>query len=223
MTLRGRLVLALLRVARLPRLEPVAVDATTERRFQAVADRLLDGRAAELPEQRLDFLRWLAQRGTVVFHGSPSGNLAELHTERETRDATPWGDQQAVYATTDPVWAIYFACNVRGAPGFRSTRNGSMGRAGSSLYPREYFFSHNRGSQPAWADGWLYLLPPDPFEPEPLLAGVIDTAQLVSRVPVRPLARVAVSPEDFPFRERISFHREREPIWLSLVRYGCLH
>jgi hypothetical protein len=40
----------------------------------------------------------------------------------------------------------------------------------------------------------------------------------VSRVPVKPLARIDVTPEDFPFRERIGYYRDREPIWISLLR-----
>ena len=219
-TVRGALLLAFLRAARLPRLDPVRVDDETAQRWAAVADELVAGGEPELPEPRLDFLRWLAQRGDVVFHGSPRGELDELRTERETRDATAWGDQQAVYATTDPVWAIYFACRARGAHGFRSTRNGTLGRAGGPLYPRAYFFSHNRGSVPQWTDGWLYLLGAETFEADGPAAGVIDTAHLVSPVGVRPLARVPVRPADFPFRQRIRFHREDEPIWVSVARCG---
>ena len=211
----GRLLVLYLRLARLPSLGPVAEKPG----FDAVADKLVAGGAPELPEPRLDFLRWLAANRAVVFHGSPLGDLAELSTERRSRDATAWGNQQAVYATTDPVWAIYFAC-LRRDGGFRGTRNGTMGRSGGPLYPRSYFFVHNRGSQSPnrFGPGALYLLPPDTFAAEPPLAGVIDTAHLVSRVPVTPLARIEVTPADFPFRDRIGYYREREPIFVSLLR-----
>jgi hypothetical protein len=32
------------------------------------------------------------------------------------------------------------------------------------------------------------------------------------------LARIDVTPEDFPFRDRIGYYRDREPIWISLLR-----
>ena len=217
--IRGRLLRLYLRLARLPRLDPPEVDTETEQRFQALADALLAGDDSPLPEERIDFLRWLAANRNVVFHGSPRADLAELSIERKSQDMTEWGNQQAVYATTDPVWAIYFAC-LRRDDGWRGTRNGSMGSPRGPLYPRSYFFVHNRGSQSPerFGPGSLYVLPPETFEAEPPLGGVIDTAHLVSRTSVRPLARVEVTPADFPFRDRIGYYRDREPIFVTLLR-----
>lgn len=217
--LAGRLFLLYLRLARLPSLPPVAADAAVEAVFAGAADALLAGETVSVPEPRLDFLRWLADHRPVVFHGSPRDGLTELSTERRSRDATAWGDQQAVYASTDPVWAIYFAC-LRRDRGFTGTKNGSLGRPGGPLYPRRYFFLHNHGSASPhrFGPGSLYVLRPDTFVPDTPLAGVIDTAHLVSHEPVRPLARVDVTPEDFPFRERIGYYRAREPIGVSLFR-----
>ena len=217
--LAGRLFLLYVRLARLPSLPPVVVDAATESVFSAAADALLAGQAVSIPEPRLDFFRWLAENRPVVFHGSPRDDLTELSTERRSTDTTAWGNQQAVYASADPVWAIYFAC-LRRDRGFTGTKNGSMGEPGGPLYPRRYFFLHNHGSATPerFGPGSLYLLPPDTFVADKPLAGVLDTAHLVSHEPVRPLARLAVTPEDFPFRERIGYFREREPIFVSLFR-----
>ena len=218
-TVGARLMLGWLRLARLPSLPPVVVDAETEAEFAALADTLLAGGSSALPARRLDFLRWLAVDRPVVFHGSPLDDLRELSTERRSHDAKPWGDQQAVYASTDPVWAIYFAC-LRRDRGWTGTRNGTLGEAGGPLYPRRYFFLHNRGSASPdrFGPGSLYVLPPDSFAAEQPLADAIDTAHLVSRSPVKPLARIDVTPEDFPFRERIGYYRDREPLWVSLLR-----
>lgn len=219
--MRASLVWGCLRLARLPSLPPPVVDHDAEARFAALADRLLAGEAVAVPEPRLDFLRWLAENRPVVFHGSPRDDLRELSTERHSRDATAWGNQQAVYASSDPVWAIYFAC-LRRDRGFTGTRNGSLGRAGGSLYPRRYFFLHNRGSASPgrFGPGSLYLLSPRTFVADEPLAGGIDTAHLVSHEPVRPLARIDVTPADFPFGNRIGYYRDREPIWVSLLRAG---
>jgi hypothetical protein len=221
--MRASLVWGCLRLARLPSLPPPVVDAAAEARFTSAADELLAGEPVAIPEPRLDFLRWLAENRPVVFHGSPRADLRELSTERQSRDSTAWGNQQAVYASSDPVWAIYFAC-LRRDGGFEGTRNGSLGRAGGPLYPRRYFFLHNRGSAAPdrLGAGSLYLLSPSTFVADEPLAGAIDTAHLVSRQPVRPLAGIDVTPADFPFGNRIRYYRDREPVWISLLRAGSL-
>lgn len=218
--MRASLVWGCLRLARLPSLPPPVVDPEAEARFTAVADVLLAGEPVAIPEPRLDFLRWLAENRPVVFHGSPRADLRELSTERQSRDATAWGNQQAVYASTDPVWAIYFAC-LRRDGGFTGTRNGSLGRAGGPLYPRRYFFAHNRGSASPdrLGPGSLYLLSPSGFVADEPVAG-LDTAHLVSHEPVLPLVRIDVTPTDFPFGNRIRYYRDREPIWISFLRAG---
>src|SRR5215472_11241251 len=215
-TLRGRLLWGLVHLARLPSLPPPAVDPETEARFAATADALIAGETFAVPEPRLDFLRWLAENRDVVFHGSPRGDISELSTERKSRDSTAWGNQQAVYGSTDPVWSLYFAC-LRRDHGWTGTKNGSMGLAGGSLYPRHYFFLHNRGSASPdrFGPGSLYLLPPATFVADEPIAGAIDTAHLVSREPVRPLARLDVTPADFPFRDRVRYYRDGEPDWVS--------
>jgi hypothetical protein len=218
-TLRRTLVWGCLRLARLPSLPPPVVGAEAEAAYASVADALLAGEPVEVPDARLDFLRWLAGNRPVVFHGSPRADLRELSTERQSRDTTAWGNQQAVYASTDPVWAIYFAC-LRRDRRWTGTRNGSLGRPGGPLYPRRYFFLHNRGSASPdrFGAGSLYLLSPTGFVADEPLAGAIDTAHLVSHQPVRPLARLDVTPADFPFRDRIRYYRDGEPSCVSLLR-----
>lgn len=211
----GRRLLPLIaRAARLPSLPP----PQGRPGFEEAADALLGGGSPPLPEPRLDFLRWLAVARDVVFHGSQRGDLAELSTERRSRDSTEWGDQEAVYATSDPVWAIYFAC-LRRDRGWTGTMNGSVGSAGGPLYPRWYFFLHNRGSESPerFGPGSLYLLPPDTFVAQPPVARLLDTAHLVSHEPVKPLARVAVTPDDFPFRDRIRYYRDGVPVWRAFL------
>ncbi len=109
-SLRTWLMWGFVRLARLPSLAPPVVGPEDEAWFAAAGDRLLAGEAVEIPQPRLNFLRWLAENRPVVFHGSPCDDLAELSTERRPSCSTAWGNQQAVYASTDPVWAIYFAC-----------------------------------------------------------------------------------------------------------------
>jgi hypothetical protein len=157
--------------------------------------------------------------GDVLFHGSGRDDLDVLEPIRRSRDKTEFGDQEAVYATTDPVWAMYFALLRRGRP--LSTRNASIGIAAGQLYPRWYFFSLRGGylDEP-FENGWVYLLPREDFTPEPPLAGKLDTAQWVSSSAVRPVGRIAVKPSDFPFRDLLVKHREREPMLVTSLRAG---
>lgn len=219
MNVRGSALTGLLRLLPLPSLPPVVVDPATDTEFARAADALLADGKAELPPRRLDFLRWLAENRSLVFHGSPRNDLSELSTERRSKDTTAWGNQQAVYASSDPVWAIYFAC-LRRDNGWTGTRNASMGRPGGPLYPRQYFFLHNRGSESPgrFGAGSLYVLPPESFVADAPLAGVVDTAHLVSHSPVKPLARIDVTPQDFPFCERVAYYRDGESIVTSLLR-----
>ena len=182
--------------------------------FADAADALLRGESPGLPEPRVQFLRWLGANRPVAFHGSPRDDLDELSTERRSTDTTDWGNQAAVYATADPVWAIYFAV-LRRDHGWTGTRNASL-RIGRR---RVYFFAHNKGSESPdrFGPGTLYLLPPDTFEAQPSVLG-IDPSHLVSKLPVRPLARIAVTPDDFPFRDRLTYYTEGERIWVTMLR-----
>jgi len=154
--MRARLTRAFLRASGLPSLGPV-VPGPGER---ASFDEVLAVAEPTTDISLLTLLRWIAQERGVLFHGSQRDDLLALEPIRLTRDSTPFGDQQAVFVASDPVWSIYFAALRRGN-GFRSTRNGSLGVPGDALYPRWHYFSHNEGAERAgrFGDGWLYVLP----------------------------------------------------------------
>jgi hypothetical protein len=216
--LKTQLTRAFLRASGLPSLDPVVLDPADDVRFAAAADDLLERAERPPPDIPLvRLLRWLAQERGVLFHGSLRDNLTILEPIRHTRDSAPFGDQKAVFAASDPVWAIYFATLRRG-DGFRSTRNGSFGLPGV-LYPRWYFFSHNEEAERdrRFGDGWLYVLPRESFEPEPPTFG-IDPGQWASLASVTPLVRLPVTAADFPFADRVFSHRIGEPMWRTYLR-----
>jgi hypothetical protein len=69
--------------------------------------------------------------------------------------------------------------------------------------------SRNLLPQKPWREGTVYILPADSFitQPPMYLENVeIRTAQLASLTPVEPLARLVVTPEDFPFLAQIRGH-----------------
>jgi len=74
-----------------------------------------------------------------------------------------------------------------------------------------YFFSIDDDALPhqPWRSGTIYILPRAGFEQQPRESyrGVdVETAQWASPTPVQPLARMAVSPDDFPFLAQIRAH-----------------
>src|SRR5687768_11030395 len=138
---------AVLTILGLPRAAPVRVGGEQTDAYAAAADRLLSaegGRvdAADLPSPLMPFLCWLSENRPVLFHGSPRDDIEELTPIRMSRDASAFGDQQAVYATDDPIWAAWFAVVSRA--GMRGMRNASIGLARRGVFPRWYFFSVDR-------------------------------------------------------------------------------
>ena len=74
-----------------------------------------------------------------------------------------------------------------------------------------YFFSISRPAlrQQPWRVGTIYLLPGDTFDTQPRIAAGdtwVHTAQVASSVPVRPVAKLTVGPDDFPLLHEIRGH-----------------
>jgi hypothetical protein len=97
----------------------------------------------------------------------------------------------AVFASDDAIWPLYFATVRREA-----LRHGYINWAAHVRDSSRYVFSI--GADPAapesWSDGTIYLLPAGSFR------RTGGSRELVSETAVEPRARLAVTPEDFPFR-----------------------
>ncbi|ONI68286.1 hypothetical protein BWI15_35295 [Kribbella sp. ALI-6-A] len=208
----------LLGLPRLPDLPPL--DHATHRAYEEFTKNYVDpaGSQAQLhpPGPTATYLQWLADHRRVLFHGTKRDNLSELRPDRESEDSTTFGNQRAVFASDDPVWAMWFALLARG-PGFRSTRNGTWSVRGETQH-RQYFFSVDTDQPDAelLTDGWLYIVPRDGFAAEPATAGLLQSAQWVNPNPVRTLARIAVTPADFPFTGMIGRHTGSESMLRTL-------
>lgn len=178
--------------------------------FDALLEATPDGGtiAYDLPQPKWWLLHHLVERGFLL-HGSNEGAIDEFRT-RQTFDAhdTPI---DAVFATDDAIWPLYFA--VVNRPVARSYINWcehpGNGRS-------RYLFSI--GSDPSdpasWTDGTIYVVPRDTFEPTPA------SRELTSRTPVRPRARVPVSPADFPFKGRTLGHRRGDSVRRVSIRHA---
>jgi hypothetical protein len=180
----------------------------------AMVDRGLDADA--IVRRGGDVTRWkflcgIADRSAIAFHGTGNPNI-ERFEPRQPMDFAPFGHQKAVFATSDPIWAMFYAIVDRDR--YRiSLNNGCIalvdeeGRLGRP----HYYFSISRGALPQrpWRAGYVYLLPSQSFveqPPGPYGDHVARVPQLASPVAVKPFARLQVAPEDFPFLTHIRGH-----------------
>jgi hypothetical protein len=156
------------------------------------------------------FLCYITERHNLALHGS--GNMGIRRFEpRQPVDLQEFGAQKAVYAAADGIWPLYFAIvdrtkspSIMNACIYPERADGTMGDA-------HYFFSISRQAverQP-YQQGMVYLLPRDTFVLQPAMeldGWRIHTAQLASLEAVVPVAKLAVTPEDFPFLAQMRTH-----------------
>jgi hypothetical protein len=149
-----------------------------------------------------------AADGDVLFHGSNSRTI-EMFEPRPQMTAHD-RPVTAVFATPDPLWAMFFA--VTDTTLAIGRWNMCLLPAASGLPRTRYFFAVRGDPRTVWTDGAVYLLPKDTFVPSDIPAEWISTA------PVRPLDVVAVGRDDFPFADRVFRFKHPEPEWVRLAR-----
>jgi hypothetical protein len=156
---------------------------------------------------RWRFLCSLAARRRIAFHGTGDPGI-ERFEPREPVDFAPFGRQRAVFATSDPIWAMFYAIVDRRR--YRLTLNNGclvLEDTGDAYY----YFSVSRQAlaRRPWRTGYVYFLPADTFVEQPgdVYAGhQARVPQLASPVAVTPFARLRVAPRSFPFLGRIRGH-----------------
>ena len=163
-----------------------------------------------LPWSKWQFLCHLADHHDLAMHGSGDPNIA-LFEPRQSNDLNEFGNQKAVYAASDGLWAMFFAIVDRDR--VRSVTNACVRLAdeAGTLQGPYYVFSISQSALPnqPWRTGTVYLLPRKTFTGQPPIAFAsyqVHIAQLASFVPVQPLAKLTVTPDDFPFLRQIRGH-----------------
>ncbi|OEO28366.1 hypothetical protein VW23_005030 [Devosia insulae DS-56] len=187
---------------------------------QAAFDALFDDAVAagpntlidyDLPWPRWQFISHIVDTRQLISHGSPDGAIEQFEP-RQSHDAHPFGNRQAVYGASDGLWSMYYAILDRAThPMLLVNSAARVELDDGSLGDPFYFFSISQPALDARAfrAGTLYLLPRDSFEQmPPLMVGGqrAHVPQWASLKAVTPLARIAVAPEDFPFLEQIRGH-----------------
>lgn len=199
----------------LPR-PPMGLDAGVTAAF----DRLLAEAAQRGPEEPIDytldapkwqFLCYLCEAHEVVLHGSGRGDIAEFEA-RQSNDTDEFGNRCAVYAASDGIWPMYFAIANRDGP-VESLINACfrvVDDEGNTSRPY-YYFSINEDAfeGDAWRNGTVYILPRATFEQQPLDVSrdmTVEIEQWASPVNVKPLAKLDITPDDFPFLSQVRGH-----------------
>lgn len=163
-----------------------------------------------LPQPRWQFLCYVADHRDIALHGSGDLEIARFEP-RQSNDLNEFGNQKAVYAASDGLWAMFFAIVDRDR--VKSVTNACVRLADETgaLHGLYYVFSVSQSALPAqpWRTDTVYLLPRKTFTVQPPLPFgpyQVHIAQLASLLPVQPLAKLTVTPEDFPFLKQIRGH-----------------
>jgi hypothetical protein len=174
---------------------PLAIDPPARRAFDQLLERAARDPSGlieyELAWPKFVFLSYAVHARKLLLHGTTSPDLELLrpspafdHGARET---------SVVSATNDGISPLFYAALNRDEAG--SLWNGSLHvRRGGCPHRYYFFFIGADPSDPrCWSDGTVYLLPKRPFHP------TFIPNEWESPREVRPIARLAVGPEDFPF------------------------
>jgi hypothetical protein len=163
-----------------------------------------------LPWPRWQFLCHLADHHGVALHGSGNPQITAFEP-RQPQDLTEFGNQKAVYAASDGLWAMFFAIVDRERVTSITNACVRLEDETGRLHDPLYVFSVSRSALPTqpWRTGTVYLLPRSTFTVQPSIAFgpyQVHIAQLASFEPVQPLAKLTVTPADFPFLMQIRGH-----------------
>jgi hypothetical protein len=163
-----------------------------------------------LPYSKTDFLDYLAIKHNIIFHGSNIPDLETIKPIRKSLDTSAFGNRKQIFASPDPIWAMWFALFNKHE--VRKTTNACM-RVGSqrSNWIKYYHFElpQELNPQTAFVNGTLYLCNAEDF-PERAENGWyeffgIEFEEWGCERIARPLAKIGVSTQDFPYLDQVEF------------------
>jgi hypothetical protein len=196
----------------------VNVDKTMQIAFDELLHATLDTGGCltipfNFPWPKWQFLCYVADHHDIALHGSGDPNIA-LFEPRQSNDLSDFGNQKAVYAASDGLWAMFFAIVDRSRVESITNVCIRLVDETGTLHGPYYVFSVSRSALPGqpWRTGTVYLLPRKTFTVQPPLAfgsNEIQIAQLRSFEAVQPLAKLTVTPADFPFLTQIRGHDDQ--------------
>lgn len=203
---------------------PMTLDSDKESAFAALFEQVLNGDGQlldyRLPYPKHEFLRYLAQQEQFIFHGSAKPDIDEFSIRRtsiELKDKSGRGNVQGIYGTHDALWPLFFAV-VNRSKITGSIRNGVsyyQNGAGEETAVYQFSINHEWLDKEPWHTGTLYVLPRATFRRMPMTSAGGLSNEWVSEQPVKPLVRLSIAPEDFPFLEQVGGHDDSELLGLE--------
>ena len=151
-----------------------------------------------------EFLRFLVEFKGLLMHGSNNADIDVMNPVRFSTDAGAPGNVSGVYADKDHIRPMFFAIvNRKRCFGLTNgfvdrNEDGSMADGGEvGVHSRFYYLSidHKGLQREPWCEGTVYVLPPDTF--------TYWGSQYTSRVPIKPLMKIAIHPDDHPLLPEI--------------------
>ncbi|HTX80057.1 MAG TPA: hypothetical protein VMC62_10330, partial [Longilinea sp.] len=206
-------------------LPPPPVEMTPEKQnaFERLWHATPQGRLIDfhLPYPKWEFLTYLCETKELVLHGSQNPGI-DIVEPRQANDKRSFSNQHAIYATTDGIWVLYFAILDRKKFPGMSLFNSCMRvrLPGGQLSESTYFFSitHSALVQQPWCQGIIYILPRGPFQqeaPQKMQGMEIVFPHWISTTSAKPVAKLSVEPQDFPFLAQIHGHNDEKLMQLA--------
>lgn len=176
----------------------------------------------ELPYPKHEFVQYVMDKDIFIFHGSNNREIETfepVRTSVELYDKAGSGNLQAVYGTHDAFWSMFFS--VVNRTQLKGTiRNGVMyfhNQQGEQLAVYNFSISADQLPEKPWIEGALYFLPRGAFERQRLTPDSFSN-EWTSQQPVKPIAKLSIRPEDFPFLENIAGHDDS--MFFRLEQFG---
>jgi len=177
-------------------------------------DALARGRNAlieyDLRWPKVSFLNYLCDRCGYVAHGSIRQDLEVLEPVRLSTDESEFGGGMRVFGTPDAVWALWFAILDKRHDLW--TRNDCT-RLGprDGAWVKYYHFDLPKAvaSTPPFSNGMVYLLSAANFQQrhQKKILEIMgaEFEEWGSSIPMDVMIKVPVSPEDFPYMDRVEY------------------
>jgi hypothetical protein len=166
----------------------------------------------DLPLPKWQFLTFLCDHLGLLAHGSDRTDLEALVPVAKQRgDLSEFGNATQIFATPDALWAMWFALLNRNMKFGGTANNCTRHLDENGRVFKTYWFSvarENLTDGRPLANGMIYLVHPDRFLDK-------NGEEWGARETVTPIAKLAVSPDDWPLTPAIlGFERER--LWERL-------
>lgn len=180
----------------------------------------------DLSYPKHEFIQYLTAQDLLIFHGSNQLDISLFEPVRksiELRDHAGRGNIQGVYGTQDALWAMFFAIvdrsrlqgSIRNGVLYFHKRRSVDSAKSSQLAVYNFSINKNQLSEKPYKTGALYLFSRSSFVR--LRMGEAFSNEWVSELPVSPIARLEVNPQDFPFLEQIGGHDDSEVIRWNIL------